>query len=193
MKNFKLLLGATALLSTGALLVNAGSIIGQETINVRMSVDVIRPLNLTKEKDLYFGKVVVPEGINDITISMDSAGIVSIPSESIGYIEGITTNPVPYVLTQGHRGIIGGATCNQINFTVKNSMTNTVSSSSEGMADRTGPTNTYLSVFCEDADDKANIYANVKLQNDDANLYKSILANITYGGTVYATAVYSDN
>ena len=117
MKNFKLLLGATALLSTGALLANATTPVGTltgESVLVPVNAEVVKAYSLSATP-LNFGKVVFssdPEYPTTVlAVEVDENGVTAI--DDIGSVEG-KGNASAYVLTQGAAGLVTGATCDQL-------------------------------------------------------------------------------
>ena len=103
MKNFKLLLATTAILSMGAMTVKAE--IKGESVNLPASVEIIRSAFLDVEQNLDFGKIVIPGDNTGIVATMDSSGQVSVENMYSGETAGA------YVLTNGKLGLISGAQC----------------------------------------------------------------------------------
>ena len=90
MKNFKLLLGATALLSTGALMANAADVTDTKITTV---VGLFRPANIKTTKELYFG-IVEAKNSAEIVIgtsgydeNTSTSGLVFIEDGTAGEVE----------------------------------------------------------------------------------------------------------
>ena len=101
MKNKFLLLGATALLSTGALLANAEN----PTADMNVDVELVMANQFWVVNNLKFGRWNVPTGTKTVTLSMDEDGIVT---SSSGVTEiGSDTAQI---------GVTYGAPCDTLSF-----------------------------------------------------------------------------
>ena len=105
MKNFKLLLATTAILSMGAMAANA---LTGETESVEMKAELIRAISLENTEPLDFGRIVVEDETTSLTVAMNSSGVSSVSGTTVG-TQGKVINA--YVVTQGGKGIITGANC----------------------------------------------------------------------------------
>ena len=85
MKNFKLLLATTAILSTGAIVAQA---IDERnfTTNINISADIVSPEHLAKVQDLNFGRIAIQNGgtLGTITITTDG----QVQNDNTLYFEG---------------------------------------------------------------------------------------------------------
>ena len=148
MKNFKLLLATTAILSTGALLANAdttpGSFTG-ETTDMDVKVEIIKARKLTATA-LDFGRIVVTQDNADITIEMDRDGNETDSGDNV------------YILKTGSKGVVTGATCEEL--TYANRIDLTKPAGATGSADVT-------SINCYQVDDKATFYGDLNISDSD--------------------------
>lgn len=114
MRNIKLLLATTAMLSMGAMVANATGIVGNETVDMPVKVDLITPISLTVDQPLDFGRIVVKDTLM-MTLSMNSDGITTITSQTSPMDAQSNTHPgSSYILQPGGVGIISGTTCANI-------------------------------------------------------------------------------
>ena len=109
MKNFKLLLATTAILSTGALMANA---IEGESAQVDVKAELIKARVLTPTP-LDFGRIVFSQGVYELAVDVrpaksETASGPVVIDEVLG--------GTAYVLTQGKRGTVTGATCSQLDY-----------------------------------------------------------------------------
>ena len=162
MKNFKLLLATTAILSTGALVANAEN----PKIDMYAAVEILSVADFTNARDMDFGKWVVPEGKKSFTISLKEDGASSVD-------ETVT------IITDGISGMTSGMPCNLLSF--PNSVTFDTTPSNTATATLSG-------IYSDDAGEyECFIYAN-SLVIEDTN---SIPSGI-YEGHFEVTAVLNE-
>ena len=151
MKNFKLLLATTAILSTGALLANAdttpGSFTG-ETTDMDVKVEIIEARSLSATA-LDFGRIVVTKAVDDISIRIDEDG----NERAIG--DGA------YILKTGSKGVVIGATCDELTYADKIDLTKPAGATGNAKV---------LYINCNQVEDQATFYGefNIAGTGDDA-------------------------
>ena len=175
MRNFKLLLGATALLSMGAMTVNAtpGDITGEST-SVQTRVEILKARSLANTVPLDFGRIIVDQGVNEFAVIMDSSG-----GETFDFINGGSA----YILTQGTKGVVTGASCSQLSYPA--------SSTKIIVTPPTGATieRAYIiDLACTD-DNNGNATFNAYLNIDNASSETPVAAGI-YTTSFTVTAIY---
>ena len=200
MKNFKLLLATTAILSAGALLANATGITGNETAIVPVVADIVTPLLLTVEKPLDFG-VIAAYDINTLEVTMNNQGETSITNSTSSTPSiPLITDTFAYILKQGGMGVVSGATCSNIALPEVSEVTLTNSGGSYTAMDCGGmdpeicqlersSNYSLTSLNCITVDGKAKIYGTLSMDAGSGGL--AIPAGrIT--GNIVVTAVYDD-
>ena len=186
MKNFKLLLGATALLSTGALLANATTPVGTltgESVLVPVNAEVVKAYSLSATP-LNFGKVVFssdPEyPTNMLSVEVDENGITTIDE-----IWNSEYNSA-YVLTQGAAGVVTGATCAQLIYPGSDSVDGGTLNLTTRPAGAANSLESYVAELkCKTVDGKSVFYGRFNLE-DSAN--GEILPG-TYSGSFEVTVI----
>lgn len=165
MKNFKLLLATTAILSTTALMANA---ITGESEKVDIKAELIKARSLENIQPLDFGRIVFEDGTTSLTANMDSSGNVSISGGEA------------YVLTQGKMGIVTGATCEKLSYP-----TGTISLT---IPDGGSVVSTVTNLTCITDGETSKFYANFRSNNFTSG---GIPAGI-YTGSFTVTAIYPE-
>ena len=122
MKNIKLLLATTAILSTTAVASFAETVPGAST-SVDVDAELVEVRAIKATSDLSFGRVAYMDysgntSINFIGIITDENGITTV--DEIG-LNPQSADVETYVLTQGTRGVVKGATCNELDYPGKDS------------------------------------------------------------------------
>ena len=181
MKNFKLLLATTAILSMGTMAVNAG-VVGQDTLTVPVSAEVIRPLQLEYTQELDFGRVIAPED-RVVGLTMDSTGNVTVSGPNASGI---------YMLEQGKAAIITGASCNQIELPSTGSE-NLLLTNPEGAPEGN---KAYIGTLsCVTVNEDTVIYGTLYFQNmtkAEGETYGTVYPGV-YHGSFTITAIYHDD
>ena len=169
MKNFKLLLATTAILSTGALLANATGTTGHETETVNFSIELVQARSLHQDQPIKFGRIVLDQDTLTLEAQISSEGIIT----SVGGNEGTH----PYALDGAQKGIVSGATCEQLSYP---SSTTNITPPSGNL------TTKHMNIDCLTVEGKAIFYGdiNMKMENN------APLPIGTYNGSFTVTAVY---
>ena len=201
MKNFKLLLATTAILSTGALLANATGIMGNETAIVPVVADIVTPLLLTVEEPLDFG-VIAAFDVNTLEVTMNNQGETSITNSTLSDSSPFIVDNSAYILKQGGMGVVSGATCSNIalpavsEVTLTNSGGRYTATNCGGMDPELCPLErssnySLTSLNCITVEGKAKIYGTLSMDAGKGPLNNAIPAGrIT--GNIVVTAVYDD-
>ena len=174
MKNKFLLLGATALLSTVALMANAdttpGSFTG-ETTDMDVKVEIIEARSLSATA-LDFGRIVVTQDNDDLGVEMDIDGN-----------ETITSGNEAYILKTGSKGVVTGATCDEL--TYANRINLTIPAGATGDAE-------VHHINCYQDEDEATFYGTLQMDGtgDDAIVAGNYTGKLTV--TVIPT-IYGDD
>ena len=189
MKKLNLLLATTAILSMGAMTASATDT-GNETTSVPVKVEII-PARTLSATALDFGRIVVPvadndtgEGISQINLSMSSAGVTTITSQTKdqGY------NGEAYILKQGTQGVVTGATCAELATMPASVGLNDVSEVTIGSGGSASDNAITLSnIACNTADGKAYIYGDLEISSGVDNIAYD---HGIYKGSFTVTAVY---
>ena len=149
MKNFKLLLATTAILSTGALLANAdttpGSFTG-ETTDMDVKVEIIEARSLSATA-LDFGRIVVTKNNDDLSVVMDRDGNENVDGAGNAYI-----------LKTGSKGVVTGATCEELTYANQIDLTKPTGA--------TGDAEVH-SINCNQVEDEATFYGVLHIAGDD--------------------------
>ena len=101
MKKLNLLLATTAVLSMGALAVNAAN----PTDTIKASVDLISGDSINATQDIYFGAWKIDGTTTEFTLEMDQSGLVTSGDEDV------------IKLTNSQYGLVSGAPCELLSFT----------------------------------------------------------------------------
>ena len=156
MKNFKLLLATTAILSTG-LAMGANATFKGETTQVDLKAEIIhaRVLDATP---IDFGRIVisnlVPDEQAEIFINIDAEGKETI-DQQLSTVQG-------YILDKGQKGVVTGATCEQLSYDEEAFITSGEITTPAGdvLADTT-------IINCKTTDGKATFYTRLRIISTD--------------------------
>ena len=168
MKNKFLLLGATALLSTGAIVANAAN----PTDDMKVNVELVVASQFKANGDLEFGRWNVPTGTKTVTLSMASNGVVT-PSTGVTEIGSDTSDP----------GNTIGAPCDTLLFPE----TVYLSADSGYVKDLTSGPGTLTNLKATDGDGvefACNVYGDLTIGDGSAEIRSSL-----YSGSFTITAV----
>ena len=196
MKNFKLLLATTAILSTGfAMNVKAIGVKGNETAIIPVFLDIVAPISFTVEHPLDFGRIMAKD-VNSMVVDIDNSGVTSITSSTL---KADSTATSPYVLEQGGLAIISGTDCTHISLpSTSVSLTNSAGSAFPSNATGSAGGYTLTNITCETDSNtgKAKIYGKLYLNGgymmNGGHEEKLAVLPGRISGEMTVTAVYDE-
>ena len=172
MKNFKLLLATTAILSTGAVMANAEN----GGIMMNAGVNITRAGKLKKTQDINFGSVVIPTNATELVLYMGRDGEVTAGDESV------------HVMGDSFTGRLEGAPCSLLSYPDNVEITSKPTS-------EYNVTGSISDIICVDSG-----YDGINISSSDARFF-ALELNITstgplasgrYYGGFTITSVYPD-
>jgi len=184
MKNFKLLLATTAILSTTSLAVIAG-VDGQDTLSLPASVEIIQPIQLGYSQALDFGRIVVPnaDGMLDITL-----GVFDRDESPLSFATEVAPTG-SYILEQGKVAILTGVTsCDQVTWSIPDDgFPLTVPANAPE-----GASGEVYGLYCDDDANGVYIGGQLSIFGPTGDSHSRIYPG-EYKGNVTITAVYPDD